>query len=207
MVLSVMRGTKVVWVYRHDYSDNLVVHTTHRSNIVKAYRLAAALRGDYEHSAASAKFISKGLEALSTSPVLKADRAVVDAYLDAKVEHDFLQTRGGKVALAIEKLKHTFLRSGAAAVGEYVVPDVITFRPLAGNIAKAIRPILEQAGIPETKAVMIASEGKVRGLNRTAFRAILKALCRQASLTVPSREIELFIKSRDYLVQHRPVLL
>ena len=199
VVLSVMRGTKVVWVYRHDYSENQIVHTTHRSSIVKAYSPWAPFRGDYEHRAASAAFIPTGLKALSTSPVLKADRAVVDAYLDAKVEHDFLETRGGKVALAIEKLKHTFLLSGAAEVEEYVVPDA-TFRPLVADIVAAIRPILEQAGIPESKAAMIASEGKVRGLNRLAFRGILKALCRHASVTIPSREIELFIMCRDYLV-------
>jgi hypothetical protein len=199
VVLSVMRGTKVVWVYRHDYSENQIVHTTHRSSIVKAYSPWAPIRGDYEHRAASAAFLPKGLEALSMSPVLKADRAVVDAYRDAKVEHDFLETRAGKVALAIEKLKHTFLRSGAAEVDEYVVPDA-TFRPLAADIVKAMRPILEQAGIPESKAALIASEGKARGLNRMAFRGILKALCRLASLTVPSREIELFIMCRDYLV-------
>lgn len=199
VVLSVMRGTKIVWIYRHDYSQNQIVHTTHRSSIVKAYSPWAPIRGDYEHRAASAAFIPKALEALANSPVLKADRAVVDAYLDAKVEHDFLETRAGKVALAIEKLKHTFLRSGAAEVDEYVVPDA-TFRPLAADIVKAIRPVLEHAGIPESKAALIASEGKIRGLNRTAFRGILKGLCRHASLTVPSREIELFIMCRNYLV-------
>ena len=199
VVLSVMRGTKVVWIYRRDYSENQIVYTTHRSTIVKAYSPWAPIRGDYEHSAASAAFLPKALEALSKSSVLKTDRAVVHTYLDAKVEHDFLETRAGKVALAIEKLKHTFLRSGNAEVDEYVVPDA-TFRPLAADIVKAIRPVLEQAGIPESKAALIASEGKIRGLNRTAFRGILKGLCRHASLTVPSREIELFIMCRDYLV-------
>jgi len=34
VALSVMRGTKVVWIYRHDYSGKHIVHTTHRSSIV-----------------------------------------------------------------------------------------------------------------------------------------------------------------------------
>ena len=72
---------------------------------------------------------------------------MVDAYLDAKVEHDFLETRAGKLALAIEKLKHTFVRSGVSDVGEYVVPDA-RFQPLVADIVKTIRPILENAGIP-----------------------------------------------------------
>jgi hypothetical protein len=45
-----------------------------------------------------------------------------------------------------------------------------------------------------------SEELQIRGLNRTAFRGIIKGLCRHASLTVPSREIELFIMCRDYLV-------
>ena len=199
VALSVMRGTKIVWVYRHDFSGNQIVHTTHRSSIVKAYSPWAPLRGDHDNRAASAAFVHGGAAALSTSAVLKADRSVVDAYLDAKVEHDFLETRAGKLALAIEKLKHTFLRSGVAAVGEYVVPDA-TFQPLVADIVKTIRPILENAGIPADKVALIASEGKVGGLNRAAFRGILKALCRYASLTVPSKEVELFILCRDYLV-------
>ncbi len=80
VVLSVMRGTRVVWIYRNDYSEKQIVHTTHRSNIVKAYSPWAPIRGSYEHREASAAFIRTGLEALSTSPVLIADRCVVDAY-------------------------------------------------------------------------------------------------------------------------------
>jgi hypothetical protein len=199
VALSVMRGTKVVWIYRHDFSGNQIVHTTHRSSIVKAYSPWAPLRGDHEHRAATAAFVLNGAAALSTSAVLKTDRSIVDAYLDAKVEHDYLETRAGKLALAIEKLKHTFLHSGVAGIGEYVVSEA-TFRPLEEDIVNAVLPILEKAGIPGDKAASIASEGKVRSLNRTAFRGILKALCRHASLTVPSKEIELFILCRDYLV-------
>ncbi len=199
VVLSVMRGTKVVWVYRHDYNGNEIVRTTHESSVVKAYSPWAPIRGNYEQQAASLAFLQKGIVALSTSPVLQADRSVVDAYLDAKVEHDFLEIRAGKLALAIEKLKHTFLRSGVADVGEHVVPEAI-FRPLIPKIVSAIRPILEEAGIPADEAALIASPGKVRGLNRMAFRGMLKALCRHASLTVPSQELKLFIMCRDYLV-------
>ena len=53
--------------------------------------------------------------------MLKTDPAVVDAYLDAKVRHDYLETRAAKLALAIEKLKHTFCarvsRTSANTVG------------------------------------------------------------------------------------------
>jgi hypothetical protein len=197
-VLSVMRGTKVQWIYCHEWASG-IVRTSHRAGITKAYSPLAPIDSGHDSALAASEFIDRGLAALASSPILGQDRAVVDAYLDAKVEHDFLETRASKIALAIEKLKHTFLRSGVSDVGEYVVPDA-TFQPLVADIVKAIRPILENAGIPADKVAMIVSEGKVRGLNRAAFRGIVKALCRHASLTVPSKEIELFILCRDYLV-------
>jgi hypothetical protein len=199
VALSVARGTKVVWIYRHDWSGSQIVHTTHRATIVKAYSPWAPLRGNHEHRAATAAFVLSGATALTTSAVLKADRSVVDAYLDAKVEHDFLETRAAKLALAIEKLKHTFLRSGVADVGEFVVPAA-TFQPLVPKIVDAIRPILEQAGIEAEKANLIASVAKVGGLNRAGFGGIVKALCRHAGLKVSSKEMKLFGLCRDYLV-------
>jgi len=197
-VLSVMRGTKVQWIYCQEWASG-IVRTSHRAGITKAYSPLAPIGSRHDSALAASEFIDRGLAALASSPILGQDRAVVDAYLDAKVEHDFLETRASKIALAIEKLKHTFLRSGVSDVGEYVMPRA-TFQPLVADIVKAIRPILENAGIPADKVAMIASEGKVRGLNRAAFRGIVKALCRHASLTVPSKEIELFILCRDYLV-------
>jgi hypothetical protein len=58
VALSVMRGTKVVWIYRHDYSGNQIVHTTHRASIVRRIRRGPR-RGDFEHRAASATFVKK----------------------------------------------------------------------------------------------------------------------------------------------------
>ena len=59
VALSVMRGTKVVWIYRHDFSGNQIVHTTHRSSIVKAYSPWAPLRGDHEQPCSQRGFRSE----------------------------------------------------------------------------------------------------------------------------------------------------
>jgi hypothetical protein len=117
LVLSVMRGTKVQWIYRQDWHERYVVKTIHRAGLTKTYSPLAALGSGNESASECAQFIQAGLTALRTSPILQVDRTVIDAYLDAKVEHDFLETRAAKVALALEKLKQVCLQSGALTVG------------------------------------------------------------------------------------------
>jgi len=199
VALSVMRGTKVNWIYRADWHGSQVLRVTHRANITKAYTPLAPIDSRYATSQSSAQFLEVAVPAVSTSAIINADRSVVDAYLDAKVEHDFLETRAAKLALALEKLKHVCLQSGSLAVGEFLVAES-SFEAFVPSIVEAIVNILRTGGIEEKTAALIASPGKVHGLNRTAFRALIKALCAFTGLKVPSKEVELFIQCRNYLV-------
>lgn len=199
VVLSVMRGTKVNWIYRADWRGSDVVRTIHRANITKTYSPLAPIDSGFSGSQSSADFLAAGLPALSASAIFNADRSVVDAYLDAKVEHDFLETRAAKLALALEKLKHVCLQSGSLSVGEFLI-DESSFEKLVPSIVKAALDALRTAGIRDDIATVLVSKGKIQGLNRTAFRALVKALCAFIGLKVPSQEVELFINCRDYLV-------
>jgi len=197
-VLSVMRGTKIQWIYCHEWASG-IVRTSHGAGITKAYSPLAPIDSEHDSALAASEFIERGLAALASSPILGKDRAIVDAYLDAKVEHDFLETRASKIALAIEKLKHAFLQCGISQVEEFITDDV-EFKKLVPSVMEAAVRALEAGGIPSQKAQLIAARGKIWGLNRTGFRGVLKGLCRASGLSVPSSEIELFLKCRDYLV-------
>lgn len=199
VVLSVMRGTKVQWIYRQDWRGRHIVRTVHRAGLTKAYSPLAPLDYEHESAADSARFVETGLAALSASPILKADRSAIDAYLDAKAEHDFLETRAAKVALALEKLKHVCLESGALNVGEFRT-DVATFQTVVPQIVSAALPLVADAGIPQDVAKAIISEHTIGGLNRTSFRQVLKALLTFAGLEVPKSELGLFIACRNCLV-------
>jgi hypothetical protein len=67
VALSVMRGTKVVWVYPHDFSGNQIVHTTHRRP--RAY-LCSRLRFDHGQKRAygSAGTWNRGRSMVNTHP-------------------------------------------------------------------------------------------------------------------------------------------
>ncbi len=199
LVLSVMRGTKVQWIYRQDWQGQRVIKTIHRAGLTKAYSPLAPLGYDYESRSDSERFVQAGLVALSTSPILQSDRTVIDAYLDAKVEHDFLETRAAKVALALEKLKQVCLQTGAMAVGEFEADEAI-FRSVVPAMVSAALPLAISGGIPADVAKRIISESKLGGLNRTSFRQVVKALLSLIVLKVPTAEQGLFIACRNSLV-------
>ena len=199
LVLSVMRGTKVQWVYRQDWHGQRVVKTIHRAGINRAYSPLAPFGDAHDSASDCARFIQAGLTALNTSPILRADRTVIDAYLDAKAEHDFLETRAAKVALALEKLKQVCLESRALAVGEFET-DEATFRKVVPAIVSAALPLALSGGIPVDVAQRIISESKLGVLNRTSFRRVMKALLSLVGLEMSAAEQNMFIACRNCLV-------
>jgi hypothetical protein len=161
VVLSVMRGTKVNWIYRADWHDSLQLRMIHRANITKAYSPLAPIDPGYTGSQSSAAFLETALPALSASAIPNADRSVVDAYLDAKVEHDFLETRAAKLALALEKLKHVCLQSGSLAVGEFLI-DESSFEKFVPSIVEAALDILRTGGVPRRPQGVSCPKGRFK---------------------------------------------
>jgi hypothetical protein len=51
----------------------------------------------------------------------KLDKGTIDAYLDAKSEDDYLQTRAVKLAVALEKLKAVFINQPDSSSKEFVI--------------------------------------------------------------------------------------
>jgi hypothetical protein len=69
-------------------------------------------------------------------------RGLLDAYLDAKAEADYLQTRGVKLAIALEMLKEVFLQASG-------YPDLLRpwsqFRAMVPAMKKALKAVLEKS--------------------------------------------------------------
>jgi hypothetical protein len=73
------------------------------------------------------------------------------------------------------------------------------FEELVPKIAGAVKSVLP-AALSSDVVLQLAGHSKLLGLNRTGFRAVVKALCRYLRFTPDRGELELFVKSRDYLV-------
>lgn len=125
----------------------------------------------------------------------------MDAYLDAKAESDYIETRGGKLALAIEFLKNEYLASKEENF-EYTIPPQ-EFQNGLPFISDAMANSLKLQGITDPNKIhAISSEEKIEGLNRRSFGSILRKLINEFHVNIEEDEISLFIKCRDSLV-HR----
>jgi Protein of unknown function (DUF2934) len=149
LVLSVARGTRVRAIYREELStsDAEPQRILHRSRSVKRYCPLAPIDDDYDQRDATQHFVNIGIRKLPNLRHRYAiDRGVVDAYLDAKAEADFLETRGTKIAAAIEKLKTEFLRGSPSSVAEFIVPSA-EFNSALDSLQAAAKNSLVDHGI------------------------------------------------------------
>jgi hypothetical protein len=119
--------------------------------------------------------------------------------LDAKAEQDFLETRGAKLAVAMEMLKAVFLELPDSPAKEFVLDEEV-FKKLAQPISEAVNKILEQERVEKDNRKAICGNKKIEGLNRRAFRYFIDKLCKQIGLKVEKTEIKLFVECRDKLV-------
>lgn len=199
VTLSVMRGTRVQWIYRERWVQNTLIEVLHRSRLTRAYTPLSPIGSAYEHRENTARFIATAMGRLSGLRSPYISRGVVDAYLDAKAERDFLQTRGAKIAVAIEKLKDAFLEAPGSIVSAFIIARD-KWAEVVPSIHGATNRILEDAGVDRSDMDLVASRVKIEGLNRASFRRTLKGLCQSVSFKPQRHEIELFIASRDQLV-------
>ena len=127
----------------------------------------------------------------------KLDKGTIDAYLDAKAENDYLELRGAKLAVALEKLKAVFLTKPDNAVREFVVDEEM-FAGLMPKMKGAVGTVLKDAGIAGPLRGEIY--GKLRGLNRRSFADLLSGFFDEIGLCPSSADVQLFIQCRNKLV-------
>jgi hypothetical protein len=202
-LLSVKNGTKISWVYYNvrDKNGKTIVRK-HVSKVTKAYQSLNIFYCCEKSSVQTIKFLEDSYPYfMKYRDLLRLKRGVIDAYLDAKAEADYIETRGGKIALAIEFLKNEYLASKGEN-SEYIFPPQ-EFKKSISSISDAMVNALKLRGLSDqSKIRLISGEKKIEGLNRRSFGSILRALIKEFHVSVTPDEITLFIKCRDSLV-HR----
>jgi hypothetical protein len=106
-VLSVARGTKVQWIYVDVYDDSgACLSRLHREAVTKPYSGLPPLHPGLEHRDATRRFIENAFRVFaSTGTQLRLTRAMIDSYLDARLQTDYLEMRGVKATIVIEMLR------------------------------------------------------------------------------------------------------
>ncbi len=200
-LLSVARGTKVEWIYCDQYSrSGELIMRTHCSRITKPYCPLATIDPRAEWSAETKVFVEQAYPVyLKRRESYKLNRGLIDAYLDARSEADYIQGRGIKLAVGLETLRELFLETGHPGVGRYIIQKA-RFHKLIASIQDALHEVLKTSDVCRAQRDAICAEGKLAALNRRSFRHILNKLCKHIGIKPSPRDLSLFIQARNSLV-------
>lgn len=203
VLLSIKKGTKITWIY-YDIKDRQgkTIFRKHASRVTKVYQPLDILYFKKPHSFETKKFLEDSYHPyMKYRDVFKLNHGVVDAYLDAKAESDYFETRAGKVALAIEFLKNEYLESKGEN-SEYICDRQI-FGNFVFQISAAIANTLKSQGMADQNKIQtISDKRRIEGLNRRSFGSILRQFIKEFEVSISPDELSLFIHCRDSLV-HR----
>jgi hypothetical protein len=140
-ILSVARGTKVQWVYCNQYNENKdLILRKHSSRITKPYSPLKIIHPVAGGGGETKNFIEQAYKVyVEKRKSFKLHKGTIDAYLDAKAEHDFLEMRGAKLAVTMEFLKTVFRKAMNIKDG--------SFKSLIENLCNSINLSVSQKEI------------------------------------------------------------
>ena len=197
-LLSVAQGCKVEWIYREWYDEEDLTCREHWMRTTRPFSGLQVVPFD------SPTAIRDYLEMTYPTYILRRDawglrRGPIDQYLEGKAEDDFLETRAAKLAVALEALKHWYLRREDTSIsGSILKPR--EFKKLLTTLVSVTSPVLPDRYFEAVDEKDL--RGKLLALNRESFARILERLSKDLGLELTSDERRRFIASRNALV-HR----
>jgi hypothetical protein len=196
-LLSLARGTQVSWIS----CDAIAASGEHirsklRDVVTRGYTpvyLIGPLPDDrtsdfVEHSYPRLEIAESQWDVLS----------VLRAYLDARVESDYLESRALKQIVCIEMLTKSVLSSNDSLT---ILPDG-EFKEHLGTLRLRFRKLLEETypnASPEAIGMMV---NHVQGANWYPFRRSIKMLCSETGVSVNARVISRICDIRNSIVHY-----
>jgi len=197
-LLSVARGTKVAWIQEELLNtDGVRTHLNHSPQITKPFTPLAPI--EPSRVGGTPEFLEMTYHVyVDRRERYRLDHGTIDSVLDAKVQTDFLETRGAKLAIALEELKQNVLLHSTPDEGYHVDPD--TFLSMVEDIATAVRDVLIRHEVPEEKATIMANPDGLLSLNRRSFSHLLRDTAKRIELKLSSKDRSRFVLCRNSLV-------
>lgn len=212
-ILSIALGTRVQWIYYYACNpEGKKILWYHRSRVAKPYFPNKII--DYNDCKIITSFIESSYTALTNkSNMLRSHegtaKPLINAYLDAKAENDYLEGRGIKLVVVMEMLKDSFIRS------KFITQSIINekcFSSKKSAIKSALKEAIELSvkkeyeGKSKQEQVKITEEikdkmfAKISELNRISFKEILQNLCDDISLQITPDDLQSIVDSRNKLI-------
>jgi len=199
-LLSIARGTKVAWIQEELLNtDSVRTHLNHANRITKPFAPSAPIEPTRIGDTAAFLEMTYGVF-VERRKVFKLDRGTIDSVLDAKIQTDFLETRGAKLAVALEVLKQNVLLHLQPDMEHHIPPE--TFARAVSEISIAARDILIRHGVAPDAATAMTTAQRLLSLNRRSFSYLLRKTAKAIGLKLVTSELELFVRCRNSLV-HR----
>jgi hypothetical protein len=118
-IMSIALGTRIQWIYLYAYnSEEKTVLLKHEYRVTKPYFINELI--NFNNIKIAKKFMESSYIALADkSNILRANeesaKPLINAYLDAKTENDFLEGRGIKLVVVMEMFKEASLKLKVAS--------------------------------------------------------------------------------------------
>ena len=196
ILMSLARGTPINWIYYDIYSQpNHVIATHHRNAVTRSYGWSPLIDEKPEDTK---YFLETTCGSFVEQKETYALDWAIDAYLDAKSETAYLQTRALTAVVVMEMLKSRF-------VDQHGMRHIINeqdFKNNLGRLREGIRQVVQEC-FPEinTSQLRMMIDG-VDWMNEKSFRASLKSMFDRIGLAYTMGELQTFVDSRNALV-HR----
>lgn len=197
-LMSIAWGIRIQWICYCAYNskDEIILYK-HVYSVTKPYYFNKIINMDNTETLKN--FLETSYAILSEkSNMLRygetTAKPLINAYLDAKAENDFLEGRGIKLVVVMEMLKKAFLENEPEL--EYIIKEN-DFKNLQLELETAFEDVFKQCTNSKSRKLF---NNNIKGINRRPFRIILQKLCKKINLQVENDYLQSVVDSRNKLV-------
>lgn len=196
-LLSIAVGTKVQWIAHTDWisTNDWIARSHYGLHVTKGYDPLPLidLRRGSKHLEMLLDIVGHK-DRVVERKLAGLTHAVIDTYLDAKAEGDFLQARALKLVIAVEMLKAEFQSARDISPLGILEHD---YGQLRNPIKEAVKKAISDKTTQTERSIIYSNLG---GLNRKTFKQQLQELLDALGLDYCSNDLSRFVASRNKLV-------
>jgi hypothetical protein len=191
-LLSLAQGTKINWILAEGCVDRDVVSVTnHRDGIIKRHGHLTLVDPRYTE-----QFLQTTISSfISKQQAWSLRRELIDSYLDAKSEGDYLESRAIKLAATIERFKRIFIQ--ATGYEDLAVSNEV-FKDALPDLEAALKTVLRNHRLNSKQTNLVCKN--LAGANRKPFGNIIAKMHQHFQLPISDADRNLFVSCRNSLV-------
>lgn len=197
LLLSLAKGCLIQWIYYQLCSESgTVLKTYHRDAVTKPYSPLPLIPSQPAEDLSY--FVERTFDRFGEQKGWWDLRKTILGYVDARLEQDFLESRGLKLAIVMDYLETRYL----SQLGKTTVLREAVFGAQLNTLHERVSGVLRDV-FPEATDNEIALMAKhTQGLKYYPLRQALREMFGELGLGVSSDELQRFMDNRNKLVHY-----